>query len=407
MRKSALLLLLAALALPALGANRVTVEQLEKTVAAAQGRPDREVAQSLGNLELTERLSRARLERLRADLHGEKARLALLALADASAFLDLPAADIPPGAAPDSTTQGQIISRAEDFVIATVSKMPDFFATRTTTRFQDMKVFSLFGDPIFIENQSFQFIDRLITPVTYRNGREVLEAPGAKRRGSSVTSTTGLTTWGVFGPLLGVVMADILKGKVGWGHWEQGPAGLLAVFRYTVPEDRSNYTVRYCCFRSGQGEMREFEAIPAYHGEIAIDPASGAVLRLVLKTDLQPELPMERADVLVEYGPVEIGGRTYICPVTSTSISRAETVVLHGSQFYADKKTKPDGDAGDPANRTEAMSGPKLNAINDVVFENYHRFRGEVTIVPAEGAEPGGSEPAFVPAPSPKKRPTK
>jgi hypothetical protein len=404
MRKFALLLLLAAVALPALADNRVTVEQLEQAVAAAHGKPDQEVALSLGGLELTERLSTARLERLKAGLPGEKARLALLLLADASAFLDLPAADIAPGAAPDSTTQGQIVSRAADFAVAAVSKMPDFFATRTTTRFQDKKASQGSDQTIFLWNQGFQFMDRLTTPVTYRNGREVLEAPGAKRSGNGVTSSTGLTNWGIFGPLLGLVMADILKGKVGSGHWEQGPAGPLAVFRYAVPEERSNYTVHYCCFRSGMGEMRDFEVIPAYHGEIAVEPASGAVFRLVVKTDLQLALPIGRADVLVEYGPVEIGGRTYICPLKSTSIIKADALVFHGNLFYVDRKGKPDDWVGNKLKHTDSVSEPQLTAINDVVFENYHRFRADVTIVPADSAEQDGSAPAPATTPKPTRQ---
>ena len=404
MRKSALLLLLAAFALPAPAASRVTVEQLQQAVAAAHGKPDKAVAQSLGNLELTERLSTARLERLKADLPGDQARLALLALADASAFLDLPAADVPPVAAPNSATQGQIVSRAADFVMATVSKMPNFFATRTTTRFQDLKVSQLFDLTVFVPNQDFHLVDRLSATVSYRNGREVTEAPGAGKAAGSVTSSTGLTNWGVFGPLLGVVMADILKGKVGWGHWEQGPAGPLAVFRYVVKEDRSNYTVRYCCFRSDLGEMREFEAVPAYHGEIAIDPESGAVFRLVLKTDLQPALPIERVYVLVEYGPVEIGGKTYICPLKSISITRADVMEFHGTMFYVDKKGQPDA-FGNKLKHAESVSEHQVTAINDVVFDSYHMFRAESRILPADGAEQDENTPAPGPAPAATAKP--
>jgi len=401
MRKSALLLLLAALALPAPAASRVTVEQLQQAVAAAHGKPDKAVAQSLGNLELTERLSTARLERLKADLPGDQARLALLALADASAFLDLPAADVPPVAAPNSVTQGQIISRAADFVVATISKMPNFFATRTTTRFQDMKVSQLFYQTVFAFNQDFHLVDRLSATVYYRDGREVTEALGAGKVAGSVTSSPGLTSLNVFGPLLGFVMADILKGKVRWDHWEQGPSGPLAVFRFAVQEDRSNYAVRYCCFRSDRGVMQEFKTIPAYHGEIAIDPESGAVLRLVVKTDLKPALPMERADGLVEYGPVEIGGKTYICPLKSISITRAVALEFHGDLLYADMKGQPDA----PDNKlkhAESASEPRVTAINDVVFDSYHVFRAESRILPADGAEQDGNTPAPVPAPAAK-----
>jgi hypothetical protein len=242
--------------------------------------------------------------------------------------------------------------------------------------------------------------------VTYRNGREVVEPPAGKKPGSTVTSTTGLSNWGVFGPLLGVVMTDVLKGKIGWGHWEQGADGPLAVFRYAVAEDRSNYTVRYCCFRGEHGEMRQFEAVPAYHGELSVDPASGAIYRLVLRTDLQQELPMERIDVVVDYGPVEIGGKRYICPIESTSISRAEAQIFHGYWFYVDKHGKPDP-GSNRVKRTETVSQPKVTAINDVVFENYHQFRAEMRILPEESAEPGGNAPAPAPVPAPKPPPTK
>jgi hypothetical protein len=406
-------LLLAGFALPALAAGQVTagpfdhvtVEQLEQALAAERGKPDKKVAEKLGNLELTERLSTARLERLKASLPGEKARQALFALADASAFLDLPAKDILPDAAPDAAFQGQIIFRSSGFVLSTVSRMPNFFATETITRFQDMKV-SQGGTPtIFVPDHGFLVMDKRSTSVTYRNGREVLEAPIGQKHKSSVSSTAGLTIRGVFGPLLDVVMGNILHGKVTWAHWEQGPAGPMAVFSYAVPEGKSDYTVQYCCFQSEWGEMREFRTIPGYHGEIAIDPASGAVLRLVLKTDLQPALPMKRSDELVEYGPVEIGGRVYICPVKSISITKAKALLFHGRTSDAGRRDKPGSLSGNKLKHAESGSEPAVTAINDVVFENYHLFRGEVRILSEESAETEEKAPASVPAAAPETAP--
>ena len=108
MRKLALLLLLAGIALPTFAANRLTVEQLEQLLAAAHGRRDVEIARQLSNLELTERLSTAKLARWAADLPGPEARRSLVTLADESAFLDLPGAEIPATAAPDFAEQRQI-----------------------------------------------------------------------------------------------------------------------------------------------------------------------------------------------------------------------------------------------------------------------------------------------------------
>jgi len=105
-RGLAFFLLTTALVLPAEAADKVTVQQFEQAVAAAQAKPDKDAAQVIAGLELTERLTPARLEKLKAILPGEQSRQALLAVADASALFTLPGADIPPGVAPDAATQG-------------------------------------------------------------------------------------------------------------------------------------------------------------------------------------------------------------------------------------------------------------------------------------------------------------
>ena len=100
MARLALLLLLAGAALPAFAAKRVTVAELEQLLAAAHGKTDGRVAAQLADLELTERVASATLARWEAALPGRHAREALVALADRSAFLDLPAAELPDSAAP-------------------------------------------------------------------------------------------------------------------------------------------------------------------------------------------------------------------------------------------------------------------------------------------------------------------
>ena len=206
--------------------------------------------------------------------------------------------------------------------------------------------------------------------------------------------SNGLNAWGVFGPILGNVMMDSLKGKVIWSHWEQGPDGPLAVFRYQVPEEKSHYQVKYCCFpvAPSPGSLGEFPGlfnrVPGYHGELAIDPASGTIVRLVLQTELEPSLPIVRADVLVEYGPMEIGGKTYICPVKSVSISR--------SAIPGVSRTRAE---------TDASAGPKMTALNDVVFRDYHMFRAETRILTGDSPDAGGNLPVPVPTDAPSAAP--
>ena len=122
---------------PNLAARRVTVEQLDHVLAAAGNESDADLARQLSSLELNERLSAQKLSSWTASLRGKKARQALVALADVSAFLDPPAAEIPRDAAPDLTAQRVIVSLAVDYLNKTITKLPNFYATRTTVRYEE------------------------------------------------------------------------------------------------------------------------------------------------------------------------------------------------------------------------------------------------------------------------------
>ena len=120
--------------------DELTVEMIEHVLAVLHTESDRNLARELDGHHLTQRLTAARFERLNSKLPGRESRQALLAIADEAAFLDLPPADQLDLPAPDRAAQGRMVSRAAAFVAATVSRMPDFTATRTTTRFQDAYV---------------------------------------------------------------------------------------------------------------------------------------------------------------------------------------------------------------------------------------------------------------------------
>jgi hypothetical protein len=55
--------------------------------------------------------------------------------------------------------------------------------------------------------------------------------------------------------------------------------------------------------------------------------------------------------------------------------------------------------------QTETVSEPKVTALNDVVFDSYHLFRGEVRMLPADSSAPEENAPASVPAAAPETAP--
>jgi len=366
-----LLMLLLATALPALAYEPATISQLEQILAAAQGKSDRALAKELGDLELTERLGTLRLEKLQTRLPGEKSRQALLVLSDASAFHDLPAAEIPKLAAPDRDTQSRILNKTTDYIRLALPRMPNFIVTRDTARFIDLKVSDIGTSMAVVEAQPYRFINKTRETVTYRNHEETVVASA-----SHPERQRGLYNWGVFGPLLQIVVTDIFTGKMGWGHWEQGRNGTLAVFRYAVAQDLSHYDVKYCCFPS-ENSWHLYESLTSYQGEIAVDPETGAILRLTIQTDIPEGHPIYRADALVEYGPVEIGGQQYLCPAKSVSIARTmDSVTTRQVSCYENSNCTP-----------AEVVHPKDTSINDTVYHSYHVFRSEVRLLPEEASD--------------------
>jgi hypothetical protein len=338
-----------------LAARRVTVEQLDHVLAPASNESDADLARQLSSLELTERLSAQKLSSWTASLRGKRARQALAALAGKSAFLEPPPAEVPADGPPDAAAQRSMISLAVDYLNNTIPKLPNFYATRTTVRYEETPQYFDAGTPV--DDQPLHAVASSKATVLYSNGKEVVDSSGAKGK-KSKAADGHLLTYGVFGPLLGAVTDAIANGLT-WNRWEQGADEPHAVFVYQIPAEKSRYRVGGCCLPDGDGSS-PFEETVGYHGEIAIDPTSGAILRLELVADLKSTTPLARSDIMIEYGPVEIGGKTYICPVRSVSISRGRSVIPLTEW--------------DESFRTY---GPYTTMLNDVVFERYHMFRAK------------------------------
>jgi VWFA-related protein len=372
-------------------------------VTRAQDFQDGDAAAKIADLELTERFSSARLTRCLSLLQGPKAQRALIGVADRAAFLVAPKAEIPARPAPGIPEQRKIMGLAADYVTHALKELPHFYATRTVTHFESAAANAQAAangqaaanaqgaaagqgpaiaqggawdaksgeSAIHLEAADFGALHAVKLSravVRYRDGEEVVDASAVKVNKSG-GAEQGLHSWGVFGPIVSLVLLDAAQNHLAWSHWEQGATGPVAVFRYSVPREKSHYQVQYCCVVSKYGfESKPFQQMTGYHGEIGIDPATGTIERLQLQADLESEDPMSHADLVVEYGTVELGGKPYICPVRSVSISVAPTL----------RRVQ------DIGGRVYPAMGPPQMLLNDVGFGQYHLFLGETRVLSAD-----------------------
>ncbi len=339
-------------------------------------------------MELSERLTESTLERLTASLPADsQTSLALKLLANESAFLDPPPSEMPADSVPDAATQQRMLDAARSYVQQTLPRLPNLLAKRTTNRYDD--------SPQALSNGGWEV----------RGG---LHLVGAASRETSVfeerdngSPTTGSAFWqaqmgmisgGEFGSTLGMIMADTLKGKVSWGHWEESSTGKIAVFRYSVPKSASHYEVIGTLQRQGApnvvdtprgggtgvssnvigqngGPAEIVRARPGYHGALWINPDSGTVVRITIESDSANGSPFRQASILVQYGPVQIGGDNFVCPLRSVALSVA---VFDPQSVYADTPTR---------------------WLNVTLFTSYRRF-GSTTQVLTEQATQESKNPS-------------
>ena len=353
---------------PRVPARRVTVNEVEHILDAANKEHDGELAAQLAGLELSERLSSIRLSEWKDRLRGKKSKEALVALADESAFLDPPAAEILSDPAPGLDTQRQMMSRTVKYLEDVIPKLPDFFAIRTTTEYEQLSPQKGNTWKTALTDQSLREAVIEKAGLRYQNGHE--EQDVEKRKGSPSARQKDLNFIGVFGPILGSVLVDATRGdsKLIWSRWVQGEQGREAVFRYNVRAENPHYSVTHCCLVGGN----TFLTSPMYHGELEIDPGTGAILRLTMEsepgwifgTNLNPVLPISGAAMMVEYGRVEIGGKRFICPRRSVVMMRVRTV---STVTILDQ--------------TFDVYAPYETLLNDIAYNDYHRFGSEARML--------------------------
>jgi hypothetical protein len=382
--------ILATIALAANATEKMTVAQLEQFLAQDSAKPretqhnpksldevseisDNDLLQQLGSddallprlagIELSERLSTLTLYRLVGKYRlGPHEQMALEQIADRSALLKLPANEEPGMPAPDANHEKALFDAARDYVFQRLSHLPDFVATRTTTTFDNtsapLKYFQSIAD-----GGGFRKVGTERRQITFRDGKEITEADS--KAGSGTESA--FESRGEFGSQAAVVLMDLKHGSAEFDHWENTMGGIAVVYRYSVPRAFSHYQVADQC----KGRT-SFQAIPGYHGLIALNPKNGAILRITLEAEWNPGDPVSHVASVIEYGPVVIGNRRSLCPLRSLAfLTQEANGCSHGSR----RRQKP------------------MMMMNQTIFSNYHRFGSSSTMIfddaDGEDAAPG------------------
>lgn len=351
---------------PRIPAQRVSVQQLESTLSG-DDKDDGVLADQLNALELTERLSSSKLANWLTKIRGKRSREALTALADGSVFLDPPDAELPSDPPPDPESRVLMLTRTAQYLNQILPSLPDFSALRTLVEFNQRVPEESSWKTALPDQSLYRWVTETST-LLYRNNRE--QQIIYKKKGNK-SLTRDISFIGIFGPLLHRVFHDVLASGNGvvWSHWERGDHGNEAVFRYSTRSENPGYVIAYCCLRNKE----TFRAAPQYHGELAIDPQTGAILRITMQSepewivepDLAPVRPVTESATMVEYSQVQIGGNTYTCPQRSVATMRGR--VVRPLIFWGQESR---------------VWAPYETMIDDISFSDFHKFGSQSRILP-------------------------
>jgi hypothetical protein len=344
MKQFGVLGLVLALALPVGAARKLSIDQMKQLLISLHDahKTDAEVAAELGDVELTEELSLGTMNSLAPNLPGPLSNEQLYVLEVRSAVLPPPPGDIPSTPAPDPAAQKTILDKAADYVNKTWAQLPPLTATKSTRRFQDstqigqVSLGSHSTAAVGGSTTPIRYTASADTPVTLRNGAE--QNPLANDK----------THWGdngmiaLLGPppgLTSVLQDAQAAGKIGFLRWQTVNGHTLAVFSFAVDKKKSHYAVDYCCFpeetQAGQMSMRgtespggagnyltnaswkPFKATVAYHGELLIQPDTGAVVRLIVAAEFKGADPVKLENQRIDFGIETVGGKPELVPVHS------------------------------------------------------------------------------------------
>ncbi len=329
-------------------AQSLTVEKLVSFLQSSQkmiqeGKmTDKELANFLSKVKLTERLDDRTIEDLEGQgTIGPKTLEALHALRDRSQTLaaaKLPAIDAKPAPIPppSSEEQAAIITEVRDYALNYSKTLPDFICTQVTRRYAAPAPGTKHGGAAG-SDPTWYLQDTLTIKLSYFEQKEdyKLILVNNSMTNQDYKSLGGATTTGDFGSMMREIFEPSTQAHFEWDHWATLRGRRTMVFSYRVDQSRSQWHINY---------DRKMDIVPAYRGLVYVDRDTHMVTRVTLEAiDVPAGFPIQRAETVLDYDYQDIAGHTFLLPLkASTLMASAEYLTRNDEEFRVYRKYSAD-----------------------------------------------------------------
>jgi hypothetical protein len=309
--------LVCAFLLAALGAHaqrQMTVAELTSFVKSSiqLKNDDRQVADFIRKIKLTNRLDDRMVEQLQGLGAGPRTLAALRELITATATLAAPPPPAPAPAIvvippPDAIEQKKILAEVTENALAYTKNLPNFICTQVTRRHGDAT-----------GNENWRTIDTIQERLSYADGKEdykVVLVNNQPVNNVDHFQLGGATSSGEFGTMLAEIFNPETRAEFEWERWATLRSRRMHVFSFRVLQKYSKYSILHV--ESGR------KIFAGYHGLIYADRDSKMVMRIRLDCDGIPaDFPIQQVSLDLNYDLTKIADQDFILPLKADLRSR-------------------------------------------------------------------------------------
>lgn len=334
---------LALLTLPCAAQTRLTVQQLQSFIESSVKlkHPDKQVAEYLKKVKLSEQLDDNTIESWLAKGIGPRTVEVLKSLADDAKDLPKaagPAVKAPPVVIPPPSAEEMrnALEETKKYALGYSKRLPDFICAQMTRRY---------FDPSGLE--FWRQLDTIVEKLTYFEQKEDYKVVTVNGRITDIghDKLDGASSSGEFGSLLLQVFEPETQTEFRWERWTTLRGRRNHVFAYRVAQPNSKWGIEY---------HRSMRIVPGYRGYVYVDADYFTVTRITLEAiDIPVSFPIQSAKTQLDYDFIKIGDSEHVLPL------RAEVRMREGKNL-----TK-----------------------NEVEFRLYRKFGADATIK-FEGIDP-------------------
>jgi len=277
---------------------------------------DRQVADYVKNIKLTNKLDARTVEELQGQGAGPRTMAALRELITATSALPAAVTEpapivvtIPP---PDSIEQKKILEEIRQKALDYTKSLPNFITTQVTRRRVDPA-----------GNQGWRLQDTFQEQLSYVDGKEdykVTLVNNLPVTGMSHTQLGGVTSSGEFGTMLYQIFARKTQTTFEWERWATLRSRRMYVFNFRVKQENSEYSV----YHGGSGRS----IIAGYHGLIFADRDTKQVMRIQMDCDNLENFPINQISEPMDYDFTKISDQEFVLPLKVDVRSREGRVGL-------------------------------------------------------------------------------